>query len=301
MRKSAALLFFLLLSLAPALAQVKVEISLNQDKFLPGESMTAAVRITNRSGETLRLGQDGDWLSFEIQTPDGVFVPQIDAPPVQGEFTLESSSRATKRVDLGPHFSVLRPGRYLVTATVRIKQWGRDLTAQPFEFNVIEGSRLWQQDFGIPTKTASPTAAPEVRRYILQEANYLRSQLRLYLRVTDSSEARVYKTVPIGMMLTFSHPEPQIDQSSNLHLLYQSWAHTFTYLVFNPSGEEIQRETYDYIGDRPHLVRDREGNVAVAGGIRRPVPGEALSTNQAPAPLRLPAAQPSAPAHSGNL
>ena len=47
---------FLLAVLAPASAQVTVEVSLDQDQFLPGEAIIAAVRITNRSGQTLRLG-----------------------------------------------------------------------------------------------------------------------------------------------------------------------------------------------------------------------------------------------------
>ena len=33
--------------------------------------------------------------------------------------------------------------------------------------------------------------APEVRRYSLEQANYLRTQLRLYLRITDAADARV--------------------------------------------------------------------------------------------------------------
>ena len=44
-------------ALSPVSAQVTVEVTQDQDQFLPGESMPTAVRITNRSGQSLRLGQ----------------------------------------------------------------------------------------------------------------------------------------------------------------------------------------------------------------------------------------------------
>src|SRR3981081_860084 len=81
-------------------AQVKVEVMQSQDQFLPGESLPTAVRITNRSGQTLRLGSEEDWLTFSIEARDGTIVPQTGDAPVTGEFTLGSSKMATKRVDL---------------------------------------------------------------------------------------------------------------------------------------------------------------------------------------------------------
>jgi hypothetical protein len=49
-------------------AQVSVEIVLEQEQFLIGEAIPAAVRITNRSGQTLRLGDEANWLSFTLET-----------------------------------------------------------------------------------------------------------------------------------------------------------------------------------------------------------------------------------------
>ena len=60
-------LILLAVGLAPASAQVTVEVTQDQDQFLPGEALTTAVRITNRSGQSLRLGEDNDWLVFSVQ------------------------------------------------------------------------------------------------------------------------------------------------------------------------------------------------------------------------------------------
>ena len=60
-----------------------------------------------------------------------------------------------------------------------------------------------------------------------------------------------------------------MDKFSNLHLLYQNWAHSFSYSVYNPDGELITRQIYDYTDARPRLQVDAEGNIAVTGGVRR--------------------------------
>src|SRR5204862_7266383 len=129
--------------------------------------------------------------------------------------------------------------------------------------------------FGVTQTAAGETnAAPEVRKYSLQQVNYLKDHLRLYLRVSDESGARIFKTVPVGQILSFSRPEPQIDKSSNLHLIYQSWAHVFTYSVFSPAGELLKRETYDYVNTRPRLQTDADGVISVIGGVKREKPAE---------------------------
>jgi hypothetical protein len=75
--------------------------------------------------------------------------------------------------------------------------------------------------------------------------------------------------VPLGTLLSFSAPEPLIDKSSNLHVLFQHSAHSFLYSVVTPDGEQLIRHTYDYAGSRPRLRAEEDGRVAVYGGSRR--------------------------------
>ena len=81
---------------SPVSAQVTVEVTQDQDQFLPGEALPTAVRITNRSGQTLHLGRDEDWLTFSVQARDVEVVPKTGEVPVVGEFDLESSRVATE-------------------------------------------------------------------------------------------------------------------------------------------------------------------------------------------------------------
>lgn len=266
---------------SPVWAQVSVEVLLDQEQFLPGEALPVAVRIHNHSGQKLNFGAEADWLTFTVESRDSLVVRKLGDVPVVGAFALESAERATKRVDIGPYFSLTEPGRYTVIASVRIKDWGQSIISQPKNFNVMEGAKLWEQAFGVPAPAGATNAVPEVRKYVLQQANYLKGKLRLYLRLTDGSGTKVFRVVPVGLILSFSRPEPRIDKFSNLHLLYQNWAHSFSYTVFTPDGDIIDRQTYDFTDTRPRLQVDEEGRISVAGGARRvtsngsPVTGEA--------------------------
>jgi hypothetical protein len=189
--------------------------------------------------------------------------------PVKGEVFLPSSKMYTKRMDLAPYFSATVPGAYTITAKVRIPGWNNEFTSRPKKFDVIEGARIWEQEVGVPETAGSTNAVPQMRKYILQQAHYLKSQLRLYLRVTEGSNGKVIRVFAIGPMVSFGRPEPQVDRYSNLHLLYQDKPRSFDYRVFNPDGDVLRRQTFDYVSTRPRLTPDGEGRVSVIGGTRR--------------------------------
>src|SRR5215472_12959665 len=106
MKKAGLLLGVAWMLVGPARGQVTVEVVQDQDQFLPGEALRAKVRVTNHSGQTLRLGAEADWLTFVVQTREGGLVEKFGEVPVKSEFTLESSKVATTRVDLEPYFSL---------------------------------------------------------------------------------------------------------------------------------------------------------------------------------------------------
>jgi hypothetical protein len=269
-----------------ASAQISVEIVTEQDQFLPSESVPLAVRITNRSGQPLHLGADPNWLTFDVESPDGFIVTKNAEVPVTGEFDLESSHVATKHVDLKPDFNLTRPGRYQVVATVRIKDWNITTTSPAKFFDVISGVKLWSQDFGVKSAAGATNEAPEMRKYSLVKANYMHSQLQLYVEVSDQAESHVFNVFSLGKMVSFDEPDEQLDRLSNLHLLWQSGAHLFTYAVVRPDGGLMKQEIYDYVTTRPRLNMNDDGSVTVIGGVRRLNPEElpmVKSPNELPA------------------
>lgn len=269
-------------------AQVSVELALEQEQFLPSETVPLAVKITNRSGQQLHLGADADWLTFSVEAADGFVVIKNAEVPVTGDFDLESSQMATKRVDLQPYFAMTKPGRYRVIATLRIKDWNVQMASAPKHFDIINGAPLWTQDFGVSTTAGSP---PDARKYTLEQANYLKEQLRLYVQVSDLAQARIYKVSALGPMVSFAHPEAQVDRQSRLNVLWQTGAQGFSFALVNPDGSVARTEYYDNFFSRPRLVVDENGAVAVLGGTRRAKPEEmpaVKSPNELP-PMTKPA------------
>lgn len=275
-------------------AQVTVEVTQEQQQFLQGEAIRVAVRITNRSGQTLHLGEDADWLTFDIEAREGAIVSKIGDVPVQGGFDLESSRVAIKRVDLAPYFSPMQTGHYGITATLQLKEWNRQVLSPPTFFDIIEGAKLWEQEVGIPVEPGS-TSSPEMRKYILQQANYLKGQIRLYLRVTDPY-GKTYRVFPIGPMISFGRPEAQVDKFSHLHVLYQKGPSLFSYTVYDYEGNLLARQSYDYQGSKPRLRADEDAVIFVQGGVRHyaandvpPTPEDTLKpvspTNDVPPPF----------------
>jgi hypothetical protein len=257
----------LLVSIGRLSAQVTIEVLTYQDEFLPGEALPVEARIVNNSGQTLKLGRDNEWLKFSVEGKDGYVVLKTGDVPVDKPFTLESSERATVRVNLAPYFRLPRPGRYSITATVTIPEWSQQVNSSPKSFDVIQGARLWEQQFGVPKATDNLNDTPELRTYALQEANYLHGRPMLYVQVIDDA-GKINKVFPLGPMVSFGQPEPRVDKSSNLHVLYQNGPRTFSYTIVNPDGNIIVRQTYAFT-TRPRMVTEDNGDIAVAGGDRR--------------------------------
>ncbi len=235
------------------------------------ESLRLKVRITNRSGQTLRLGQEKDWLTFSVESRDGWAVPRLGDVPVVGEVEIESSQVASRLVDLMPYFDLSRVGRYRVTAQVKIKAWDKEVFSAPKDFDIIRGVKIWEQEFGVPT----PSGLPEVRKYALYQANNLK-QLMLYVRVTDPGDQKVFRVLSLGRLASFSRPEAQVDKASNLHALFQTGARPFSYFVISPAGNVLSEQIYEYGETRPVLRSGENGKIFVAGGVHRPKPEELL-------------------------
>ena len=286
--KSFLAVVLLALGVARVSAQVNIELSLEQEQFLPSETIPLTVKITNRSGQPVHFGTEADWLTFSVEAADNFVVLKNAEVPVAGEFDLESSQMAIKHVDLQPYFVMNQPGRYRVTATLHLRQWGVQIASAPGHFDVITGAKLWEQDFGVPAPT---NGLPEVRKYTLEKANYLKSQLRLYVQVSDAAEAQVFRVSALGPVVAFSRPEAQVDRRSRLNVLWQAGAQSFSYVVVNPDGSLLPMEYYDNFFSRPRLVVNENGEVMVQGGTRRAKPTELPSVkapNELPHTIELP-------------
>ena len=300
--KKVAVLFAFLFVAGCVRAQVRIEVQLDQEQYLPNEALVARVRIHNSSGQTLRFGEAPNWLSFVIEAEDKEYVRPRKAPEVQGAFNLESSSIATKKVNLAECFELVRPGSYKIVATVNVPAFRDNYASPSKQFILSNGSRLGEEiSFGVPN-SAGPDGKPEVRRYKLIQTNP-GTDAKLFVRVLDAV-GNTIKVLPIGGLVSFSRPEPQLDRWSNLHLLYQIGARSMLYTEINPDGFVLARETHEITSTRPTLVANDEGRISIRGGARRytsrdipPIdPVLASAAEQIPVPALEPSPPTNAPA-----
>lgn len=275
----AAVLFLAVCSARAQLNGVTAELLLDQDQYLPGEDLQLKVRVLNRSGQNVDFGAQDDWVQVMITGENNTICPALGNMPTKGEFSLQSGEMGTKKLNPTPYFDFRIPGRYHISARIKIPQWNEEVPCKPIAFTVTEGvplPNLSNLQFGLPPAPGTTNALPEVRRYSLLKLSYIK-QLTLYFRLTDAV-GKTLRVFPITPMTSFSDPEAQIDRESKLHVLVQTGARAFTYCIFDTDGDEIVRQTHVYTETRPELRVDADGKIFVAGGARR------LSPTDIPAP-----------------
>lgn len=274
MKRPLSILGATVLLVQAVLAQATIELELDQKQYLPGERILAKVRVGNYSGQVLNFGTTADWLTFEVQSSDGLIVERRESPAVLGEFNLDSSSIATKRVNLAPAFNVTRPGHYRVTATVHVAAWDQRWASKVASFDVIKGTTIWEREFGLTNAAGGP---PVMHKFALVEARYL-DRPTLYARLSDAAEREVIAVRPIGVKLSFNQPEGQIDRRNRLHVLWQDGARTYSYVILGPGGDLAVRQTFQVTTTRPALRPLGEQDIQVVGGQR------VVTSNDLPAP-----------------
>jgi hypothetical protein len=249
---------------------VTAELVLEQNQYLPDEDLQLKVRITNRSGQPLTLGQDDSWISFEIVGEKSYLVAKLAPMPVAGEFTLLSGQMGTRALNPTPYFDFRRPGHYRIGAAVRLEQWGQTIDCKPVFITVANGiplPNLANLQVGLPLPPGVTNALPEIRHFSLLKVSYL-DELKLYVRLTDNHD-HTLRVFPLARMLSFSVPEAQVDRASNLHVLLQTGARSFTYSVVSPDGRLLVHQMHDYSETRPTLRVTDDSQIYVAGGVRR--------------------------------
>ena len=247
----------------PACAQVNVEVLFDQEQFLRSESLPLRVRISNFSGQTLRLGEELDWLAFTVSSDDGKALARQGNIPLPKAFSLDSAKSVSLRADLMPYFQLHDAGRYKVAVRVKIPQLQSEVTADPKTFDIISGVKIWEKEVGLPG-----TSPLVVRKFALQQATFLK-QARLYARITDDKES-VIRVIQLGPVVSFTKPEAVVDKSSQLHVLFQNGQRSCSYAIVTPDGDQIIRQTHEIVGSsRPHLRHEEDGRVVVQGGERK--------------------------------
>jgi len=266
---SAALLL-LVFSAQEASAQVRVDISFKRKLYVMYEPLIAAVTVHNLSGRPLLLDNTAEhrWLSFNIETADGRIIPpntpNYSFPPA----AIEPGEKLPAAFNLTPLFPLQEFGLYRVRASVYVAEFGRFFSSPPLAVEITEGRPIWQEVVGVPSEDGKP----ELRTITLLSHKLSRST-RLYARIEDRQNGRIFATHQLGPFLTFGRPDVILDASNEIHILQNSAPKQFLYTHLDLNGKVIDRQFYVEAGTRPQLAKQSGGTVVVSGG-RPYTPGE---------------------------
>jgi hypothetical protein len=272
MRKLAILLVLLAATLLRVQAQpggVSADLQIDQSQYLVDEDLLVKVRVFNRSGQTVTLGGDEDWRTFEVLGEREAIMPKLGEMKVKAPFTLLSGQTVTKEFNLTPYFGFRKPGRYSVGAVINLPQWKQQIATKPTGFMLTEGFPLdsvGYLSFGVPAPPGVTNAAPDVRRYSLVKVTAM-DRMILYFRLTDGA-GRALRGFPLARMVSFGEPEVMLDQANNFHVLFQGGARSFHFFVVDPNGSVLTRQLYEYTQTRPRMRLKEDGWIMMAGGQR---------------------------------
>lgn len=261
-----ACLGLLTLWTTPVQAQIDIETSVNHTYYLEGEPIKVTLTITNRSGRSLSLAEDPDWIDTVVTDERGQPIPRrsplyLGAIPV----TLPEGSTAAFRFDITPNYDFPHEGRYRVRPSVRFPEWPDPVNAEVGRLHIVSGVSLWKRRFAV---TDSEGKASQ-REYRVMEINRLDGN-HLYLQARLADSKRILGVEYLGKLVSFAEPSATIDPSNNAHVLNQFGRISHRYSIVSPDGELLGRQTYKHGPGRPTLSRNEENLVVISGGTLSP-------------------------------
>ena len=247
---------------------VKVQLTTDYKQYLAQEPIYITVRVINYSGQTLRLADDPEWITFSVEpvSRKGTIRQNgpLEVPPIsEAKKNLESGMMVNVPINLVPQYDFVNPGPYKIVAKFKAGQLG-EFKSEPYYVDIVSGNTLWEQEFGVPGKDDKSL---DLRKYRIIQSRNLDVSL-LFIKVTDTYDTTVYGINALGKLIYQSASEQMTDKNNRLHILHQSGSKAFTYTMVGYDGKILLRMIYEYSATRPRLRLSESGDVVVAGGIR---------------------------------
>lgn len=252
-------LFALLLPLA-ALAQIEIDWSLDHNRTLLMEPVRADVRISNYTGIPLDFspGTGNARLLFTVEDDPSSYVRASGRPVIPVPFVVPDGETRSIGVDLLQSYRIVRGQPYLVTPEIAFG--GMRFSGRRLSLEVQPGLEILARTYGIPS-------AGNARKVSLRTLNRDRYE-HLFFRLDDPSTSYCLCTVDLGNLIRFVQPTLQMDAQNVFHVLHQTRPDTFSHAMFSYDGAPLGTEFYIAASGSIRLLRDSDGSVTVAGGMR---------------------------------
>ncbi len=262
----------------PALAQLSVELQVPASKVLPYEAVIVKVALRNHSGRALLFGSGSNCarLSFMIEKDEGRMVPPLSSAPFLNNLELMPGETGSFEFNLPRLYAIRALGLYKVRAVVEFGAVA--YASMPAFLEVARGFELTRLMAGVPDDPGLS------RTYVLEYMQKDTAEENLYMRIEDETSHEVHGMFNLGRLVRVHAPSLEVDESGNIHVLFQSPGAGFIHAAFTPYGVALGTENYPGANRQTQMVRLPNGRVVVTSPAVQPA-------NQAAAqPTVIPAA-----------
>lgn len=259
--------FSLLLTTEFIEAQIQVSLKMDRSLYVAHEPVTGELTIINRAGRDLVFGESEglSWLDFTVYNGKGHLISPVQRVRNEKPIVLAAGQSHKHKVTINKYYPMAQIGIYRVKATVNFPQINRVFNTGVVSVQVTDGQALWSQIVGVPQ--GHPRAGTN-REYSLMTYYHGARNKSLYFRLRDSDSGMVFRTYPLGDYISVRPPEHAIDRTNRLHVLHMSSPQKYSYIVIDIDGDPVIQERYVEKGtNRPRIVTNDSGSVAVAGGL----------------------------------
>lgn len=274
---------------APAIGQIEVGLTVAPVRALLYEPIRAAVVIRNNTGGLLAFdaGQGSARFFFDVERNKYETVKLTDRRPLLFGLKLVPAGSATNVFNLTSLYAMQLRGLYKVRACL---EWNNLLFVSPaIELEMLRGFEIARMIAGVPGEERA------MRGYILEYLPQEKGE-QVYLRIEDANSTTIYGMHRLGHIVRVRQPEMKVDESGNVHILFQTMSMIFIHTAFTPYGVQLFSREYADRSNKISLHSLPSGRMSVSplapeeqsgGGGSIQSPPVSSSTQGVPAKARL--------------
>lgn len=265
-----------------ASAQLAVELKVPSSKALVYESVIAAVTFRNHSGQVVLFDQKAGCarFRFDVELGEGRLVSPLGAAPLLSGVQLMPGESRVAEFNLPSLYAIQSVGLYKVRAIV--DYGGSTYASAPTYLEVARGYELKRLMAGVPDDPAAS------RTYVLEYMPKDTLEENLYLRIEDEPAKTVYGMIKLGRVVRVRMPDMQVDESGNVHVLFQTPGAAYLHMVFTPYGIPLETENIPGGKGSCALTRLPNGRITAAEGAASPPRGSSAASGSViePGPVK---------------
>jgi hypothetical protein len=264
MKLRLVLLLLVVAALAPAHAQVAVQLTLKRRAFIAHEPIVATVTLTNTSGRELLLEDTPElqWFGFQVNGAEERIIPPRNPDYGLDSVRMQSGETVKKSVNLNELYALGDLGSFKVRATVYLAPAKRYFTSRALQIEITDGRVISRQTAGVPEGVVNAGA---MHTFSLL-THYLDEGRMLYARVQDRDDGTVFGTYPLGRLIDGAPPQAEFDAGNNLYVLHLIGRQAWVLTKIGVNGEFMGQTSYNAAKSRPSLRKLADGTLQIIGG-----------------------------------